>query len=262
MNLGKPGLKGARLLVMDVGNTSIAFGLYGGGKVDCMRFVEHGGDVRELQRALQRGDLGPIEGCAVASVVPGLNRGIERLIRNLWGTEIFWVGADRQLGIPISYPQKSRIGADRLANAAAAARIVGLPVIVADFGTALTFDLVLPRRGYVGGIILPGPGVFLECLAEHAALLPRLGPAAVRGAYGRSTEQAMLLGWSWGYPAMVDEVTARLQRAAGGRARLCATGGQAKRIVRRLGWRYRVIPDLTLRGIGMIYEMNADRERL
>lgn len=247
--------------MMDVGNTSIAFGVYRGGRVDCVRFVEHGGDVRELRQVLQPGDLGTIEACAVASVVPGLNRGIQRLVRDLWRVQVFWVRADRRLGLRINYPRRSRIGADRLANAVAAARIVGLPVIIADFGTALTFDVVVPQRGYVGGIILPGPSIILECLAERTALLPRVEPAAVRGAYGRSTEQAMRLGWSWGYPAMVDRVTARLQRAVGGRAKLCATGGQAKRIVRRLERRYRVIPDLTLRGIGMIYEMNVPRER-
>lgn len=245
-------------LVVDVGNSVISVGLYSGGRIiarDAVSRREGEKAVRKCIAGLVKGQ--PVAGCAVASVVPSANRGLEQMLRREWGLRPLWISAKIPVGIPVSYPHPERLGADRIANAVAAEELVRSPVIVADFGTALTFDVVLPGRGYCGGVIVPGPLMFLESLAEGTAMLPRLEPGGVSGRWGRSTEQAMLLGWKWGYTGMVDAITEKLSEAIGPGVKLVATGGMAKRVVRLLRSRYRVIPDLTLRGIGLILDFNV-----
>jgi len=247
------------VLTIDVGNSTIRVGRYVHGRVERAETVERGAGREILKETFVRVAAGGVEGCAVASVVPEENLRLERVLRRGLGLSPLWVNAECRLGIRVAYPDPKKLGADRLANAAAAARLVGGPAIIADFGTALTFDVVTADRGYVGGVIVPGPRMFLECLAEKTALLPRLEPAQARGRWGRSTEQAMLLGWKWGYAGMVEEITRRLAGALPAGVRLVATGGMAKRIVQLLKSRYRVIPDLTLIGIGVVYELNRER---
>src|SRR5207237_4462826 len=109
------------------------------------------------------------------------------------------------LGVAIDYPKPQSIGADRLANAAAVAQIYGVPAIVVDFGTAVTFDIVSERRAYVGGVIAPGLEAMSKFLYERTALLPRISLKEPRRAVGRSTTEAMLSGAVFGYSGLVQE---------------------------------------------------------
>ena len=170
------------------------------------------------------------------------------------------------LGFKIDCPQPATIGADRLANAAAAVEKYGAPVIIADFGTALTFDIVSAAGAYIGGIIAPGPMLFAEYLAEKTALLPQLSLPAVRKAMrtqgkhpviGKNTNQEILIGLRLGYPGLVKEIVLRLkQENVLKNARICATGGYAEMILAESGLEIRIDPLLTLRGISRIYRLN------
>ncbi len=162
------------------------------------------------------------------------------------------------LGIKVTYPRPETIGADRLANACGAAARYGTPAIVADFGTALTFDVISRSEGYIGGVIAPGLPLMFTYLAEHTALLPKIDLAPVRRSVGKTTEEAMRLGAKWGYRGMVREIVAELKKSIGpGRVHLCGTGGFAGRVLQGMKPVMTVDKDLTLYGLGRIFELNG-----
>src|SRR2546430_2843472 len=120
----------------------------------------------------------------VSSVVPKKNR----VIRSATGkTQVLWLTPRLKLGVGIDYPSPRTIGADRLANAAAAATLYGCPAIVVDFGTAVTFDIVSEHKNYIGGVIAPGLEAMTNFLYQRTALLPKLSLREPRSAIGRST---------------------------------------------------------------------------
>jgi type III pantothenate kinase len=256
------------IIVVDIGNTSTSFALAGAGRVfRATRLPTHGSDRRLIRRrlaALTRGRS--IRGAAVCSVVPDHTRAWLDELKRLTGHKPLVVNHRLRLGIGINYPRPETIGADRLANACAAVVQYGAPVIVADFGTALTFDIVSRDQAYRGGIIAPGLPLMTEYLADRTALLPRLRLDDPRwrkaefgrmNAIGKSTVQAMLIGARLGYAGMVREIIGRLKQALREpRLRLCATGGYAQWALAGSGLRVKIAPDLTLRGIARIYELN------
>lgn len=254
-------MHGARIIVIDVGNTSTSLGVFRGLKrLNRMDVPTHETTAQRAARALKplmRGD--PIQGVVLGSVVPKANRVWTEAIRSLQeDPNILNVSCKVDIGLPINYPRPETIGADRLANACAAAHRFGAPVIVADFGTAVTFDVIEATRGYVGGIIAPGLMLMFSYLAEKTALLPNIHPAPVRGWVGRSTEQAMRLGAKWGYRGLVREILSELRRRPALRnAVVCATGGWARWCLRGSGLHITVDQDLTLYGLARIYQLNA-----
>ena len=246
-------------LVVDIGNTSTAIGLAQGERVWSVCHL-HGGlrDRRAIAHVV-RGLLGrtPVAGAALCSVVPAANAVWLAELRRLLGAPPLLVRHRLRLGVRVSYPRPATIGADRLANASGAVARYGAPVIVADFGTAVTFDVVLPRRGYVGGVIAPGLPLMTEYLHEKTALLPRIRLRRPRAAVGRSTAEAMRIGALTGYRGLVREIVAQLRRTPGLReARLCATGGYARWALQGLDLPFTIDPTLTLYGVGRIFELN------
>jgi type III pantothenate kinase len=130
--------------------------------------------------------------------------------------------------------------------------------VVADFGTALTFDVVSRTRGYIGGIIAPGLPLMFSYLAEKTALLPEVDLGPVRHGVGKSTVEAMRLGARWGYRGMVREILHELRKSIGpGRMKCCATGGDAEWVMRGIEPNVPVDRDITLYGLGRIYELNV-----
>lgn len=189
-------------------------------------------------------------GCVAASVVPSKNGEVEAA----FGPEVCWTGPKVDLGVGIDYPSPGRIGADRLANAAACVALHGVPAIVVDFGTAVTFDVVCRERGYIGGVIAPGLNAMTEYLHDRTALLPLIRLREPRGAVGRSTEQAMLSGAVHGYRGLVKEILTRIRREEFPKRRpvVVATGGDARLISAGLPLFDVVDPLLTLRGLLVI----------
>jgi type III pantothenate kinase len=157
-------------------------------------------------------------------------------------------------GIGIDYPEPETVGPDRLANAIAARHHFGAPVVVLDFGTALTFDVVDRSGNYVGGVIAPGLAVMTEYLHKKTALLPRVSIRDVDTAIGRSTKEAMLIGAVRGYRGLVREVISGLKRELRcPRLPIVATGGYAKLMAANLTEISMVYPGLTLEGLRLAW---------
>ena len=156
--------------------------------------------------------------------------------------------------VGVDYPKPGSIGPDRLANAVAARHDFGAPVVVVDFGTAVTFDVVNARGNYVGGIIAPGLAAMTDYLHERTALLPRIRIGDVKSAIGKSTEHAMLAGAVLGYRGLVRELIRQLKRELKTkRLPVVATGGYAQLIARGLPEISRVVPGLTLEGLRQVW---------
>ena len=249
-----------KIVVIDVGNTSTSVGLFSGGRI--LKRDRIATSIRlparvQTKMAGVAGRTTP-DGVVLSSVVPAVNRLWKNAAHKLWpNVPLVNVNHHCKLGVPITYPKPETIGADRLANACEAAHRYGTPVIVADFGTAVTFDIVSRKKGYVGGVIAPGLALMFSYLSEKTALLPHITPGPVRHSVGKSTAEAMRLGAVWGYRGLVREILKELTARIGEKGiKLCATGGYAEWVLRGSGIPMPLDPDLTLRGLGRIFELN------
>jgi type III pantothenate kinase len=246
------------ILVIDIGNSSTCVGLYARGRVSRLLRLDTTRTTAARVAQLIRRVAGRtnVDGACVASVVPRVNGTWSKALRSHTGRAPLFVTHKLELGVAIHYPKPVTIGADRLANAAGGVVRYGAPLIVADFGTAVTFDVV-SRRGYVGGVIAPGLPLMFHYMEEKTAKLPLIGPGPVRHAVGQSTMEAMRMGAQWGYRGLIREILSELKGAPGlAGAKLVATGGHAEWIVKGMRLPLKVDKDLTLFGIGRIYELN------
>jgi type III pantothenate kinase len=186
----------------------------------------------------------------VASVVPPRNIVVIKALSR----PICWVSHKIPLGVGVDYPKPETIGADRLANAVAAATLYGSPSIVVDFGTAVTFDVISPSATYVGGVIAPGLGAMTDYLHRRTALLPRVKLREPHRAIGRNTVEAMRAGAVYGYRGLVSEILRQLLKEIPShyQTNLIATGGDAKLIAGSTGLFSAVAPALTLEGLRLI----------
>jgi len=218
---------------------------------------------RVATRSLARCDFAdmarPGQKIVLSSVVPEAGRlALSAFARQAERHELLTVSSRLKLGAGIDYPKPSTIGADRLANAAAAFALYGSPAVVVDFGTAVTFDILSPKGDYIGGVIAPGLEVMTDYLFQRTALLPRIRPVEPASAIGRSTRGAMLAGAVHGYRGLVREILAQIRAQLGARRRLhvVATGGYAALIASRLPEIKQVHPNLTLEGLRIIGNLN------
>ena len=250
--------------LVNAGNTNTVFGTFDHGRVRrvCCR-PTHECTVAEARRMLAEAQPrgGSWSALAIAAVVP---RALERWIRaaRRMRIPVFPVRGDMNPGVPVDVPRPSTLGADRLANVAGGLARWAAPFIVVDVGTAATFDVVTPDRGYVGGVIAPGPDMVRDVLAERTALLPRISRPADRpvSAVGRTTAEAMQIGTQVGYTGLVREILVRIRTEPGMQAaHIVFTGGGARRVVRDLGEPYPVAPELTLEGVAQLYRLNTGK---
>ena len=206
-----------------------------------------------ITRILHSRDAGIL---VVSSVVPKKNREIKCAAGN---RKVIWLTSKTRLNVRIDYPNPKTIGADRLANAVAAAKLYGTPAIVIDFGTAVTFDIVAPGSAYIGGVIAPGLEAMTNFLYDKTALLPRISLREPRSAIGKSTNQAMLAGAIFGYRGLVREILQRIttEKSWKERVRVVATGGYAKLIARKLPEVDTVHENLTLEGLRLVGCMDS-----
>src|SRR5919109_4064018 len=166
----------------------------------------------------------------VSSVVPAKNSVISKTAQKK--APVLRLNWKLKLGVGIDYRKPQSIGADRLANAAAVAELYGVPAIVVDFGTAVTFDIVSERRTYVGGVIAPGLEAMTNFLYQRTALLPQLSLKEPRRTVGKSTIEAMRAGAVFGYRGLVREILARIrsEQFPGKNVVVVGTGGYARLI--------------------------------
>ncbi len=241
------------LIVVDVGNTSTAIGLWKGGKVSAVKHFD--GDERgafAYARALAK----RAKCVSYISVVPEKDARWLEAFRRL-ALKVHRLSYRDFMGesspVKLDYPKPSTIGADRLADALGAVVKYGAPIIVMDFGTALTAALITKDRVWRGGVIAPGFPLMRDYLFERTAKLPRMKLG--RGAaprLGRSTEEAMRFGALVGYRGMVREIVRELERNFKTRFKLVATGGFAKWVLKDLDLPFIIDPTLTLYGAGLV----------
>lgn len=246
-------------IVVDIGNTSTSIGRYENGAVSAIGAVRGGmaSRIENVDRALIAAGAATASRAVLASVVPAATPHWIWLLKRLFNLETLVLTHETPLPIGIRYPKPETIGADRLADACGAAARFGAPAIIADFGTALTFDVLSRDREYLGGVIAPGLPLMTSYLHEKTAKLPEIDlQAAPIEPIGTSTENAMRIGALVGHRGMIREVTAHLMKTTGPDAHLCATGGYARWAIEGSDLPYSVEPDLTLFGLGVIHDFN------
>ncbi|MFO1486878.1 MAG: type III pantothenate kinase [Verrucomicrobiota bacterium] len=244
------------ILLFDIGNTNTHLGLANARRVIRQAAIPtaswfNGQAAKLLKTFVGRAKL---EGAALCSVVPKATPQAAHTVKELWRLDTLRLSPGTIHGVGIDYPKPNSIGPDRLANAVAARRHFGAPVVVVDFGTAVTFDVVDRKGNYVGGIIAPGLAAMTDYLHEKTALLPRIRIREVQSAIGKSTEHAMLVGAVHGYRGLVRELIVELKRELKAkRLPVVATGGYARLIAAKLPEISKVEPDLTLEGLRLVY---------
>lgn len=255
------------LLVVDVGNTHTVLGLYDAGTlIGHWRVVSSNyrtGDELYilLSMLLQttRINADQVSGCCVSSVVPQLNAAIQHVSRRTFGIEALMVEPGIKTGIVLQCDNPKEVGADRIANAAGALVDYTGPMIIIDFGTATTFDVVTARAEWQGGVIAPGVQLASDALFERCARLPRVDIVAPKNVIGRDTVTNIQAGLTYGYADMVDGLVVRISEEMNDTPRVIATGGLAKTIA-RVGKRIDVVDHmLTLKGLRSIYERNTGK---
>lgn len=249
------------ILVIDIGNTSTSLGLYRRNKITHNeRIATAAQGERDFARAVRR-VIGkePIDGAVLCSVVPEKSSRWTRIVEDTACVRVLRMNHRFNLGVKITYPRPTTIGEDRLANACGAVGRYGVPIVVADFGTALTFDAISRTKGYMGGIIAPGLPLMFDYLADKTSLLPHIDADSIQHAIGKNTTEAMRLGARYGYRGMVREIIGHLQRHfANGAFTLCVTGGYAQWVLRGFSIPVKYDPLLTLYGLARFYELNRD----
>jgi len=248
------------LLTIDIGNTSINFGLFKKSKLIFKEKIP----TKRLSVARVKGLLGKrlrptdIKGVICCSVVPSATKRIRKIVRDV--LEISPLIVDKSIKAPIKnlYKHPKQVGQDRLVNAVAAMQMYGKPVIIIDFGTAITFDFVSKRGDYAGGMIVPGLEISLDTLSNTAALLPKIKLKAPKGLIGKDTITSMQNGVTYGIASLCDGMVHRIRTKYGSRIKVIGTGGNAAFISRFTRSLDRVNPDLTLEGLQLIYTRSGD----
>lgn len=237
------------ILVVDIGNTSTSAAIAEAGGLSPVKRC------KSIKPAVEFGTF-PSR-AVIASVNPTVNEVWAHFLQERGVEDILWVSHAVELGVPVSYANPCKIGADRLANACEAFATFGAPVVVCDFGTALTFDVVKRDQGYVGGIICPGLPLMFDYLAERTALLPHIQPVKTTEVIGTNTEEAMRIGARIGYRGMVREILTELEKELGPDVHVCATGGFASWVFDGWDLDIPVDPQLTLKGLARIGTLNS-----
>ena len=255
-----------KCLVVDVGNTSTAVGVWTGRRV--LRVAHCDGGFAEAAAVAE--ELAASSGVAAlgyVSVVPRVDAKWRALARRHgWSFHQvsfrdFPLATSGSSLLRLDYPHPETIGADRLADAAGAVARYGAPVLVMDFGTALTAAVVTAPGVWRGGVIAPGFPLMRDYLFERTAKLPRMELGRGRAPkIGRSTEEAMRFGALVGYRGMVREIVTELRRNFDIDFRLVATGGFARWALRDALMDFVIDPDLTLFGTGLIVQASLGKE--
>lgn len=252
------------VVVIDIGNTNTVIGCYRGAELAChfrlSTVAERTADeyaALVLPLLARHGiEPGAAEGVIISSVVPPLRATFEGFSRSTFGRTPLFVEPGIRTGLPIRYDNPAEVGADRIVNAVAARRRYGTPVIVVDFGTATTFDVVSAAGEYVGGIIAPGITISAEALFAHASRLYRVDLRHPSELVGRNTSAAMQSGIYFGYVGLVDGILERLLEERQGVKAVVATGGLAELVAEGSRFIQAVDPLLTFAGLKIIYELN------
>lgn len=254
------------LLVIDAGNTNVVFAVFDGNTLagqwristEAKRTADEYGVW--LTQVMERAGIKPeqITGAILATVVPQALFDLRMLARRYFRTELMVVGDPRlTIEMPVKIDNPREVGADRLVNALAAWKRFKQALIVVDFGTATTFDVVSAQGEYIGGVIAPGVNLSLEALHRAAAKLPNVAIHRPPRVIGTNTIDAMQSGVYYGYAGLVEMIAGRIKEEHASSMKVIATGGLASLYAKACPSIEQVEADLTIYGLKDIYEMNT-----
>ena len=249
------------LLTADIGNTNITLGIFDNDNyINEFRLASDKDLSKEEYENLLKSLLKDysINGCVIASVVEELNDKFKRAIDNVLDIKSIFVDSNICLNIKIKTDKPQEVGADRIANAVAVSKLYKGPVIVIDFGTATSFDIINSNSEFIGGVIAPGINTQIKSLSKATSKLPKIDVTISPKAIGRNTTEAILSGVIRGSASMVDGLVEQCEKELGDRATIVATGGYCGLIANYLKRQFDYVnPILTLEGLRFIYEMNS-----
>ena len=252
------------LIAIDVGNTHTIIGLYEKTELRAswrlQSLTERTVDEYALEILTLLKNAGyeveNIKQVIMSCVVPALARVFSKFCRKYFSLTPLIVGPGTKTGMRIIYDDPRSVGADRIVNAVAAKELRGAPVVVVDFGTATTFDVVNAAGDYEGGVIAPGVLISAQALFERAAMLPNIELTRPSAIVGKNTRDSMLSGIVFGYASLVDGLLERIENDLDRKIPVLATGGLARVIAEESTRIDEVVGDLTLRGLQLIAEKN------
>ena len=256
------------LLAIDAGNTNIVFAVHDGREMraewravtETTRTADEWAVMLGPLLQLSGLSFGDIDSAIIATVVPAALFDLRLLCRRYVKCEPLVIGdPDVDLGIKIHTDRPEAVGADRLVNTVSAHASYKGALIVVDFGTATTFDIVAENGDYEGGVIAPGVNLSAQALHQAAAMLPRVAVARTQSVIGKDTVPAMQSGLYWGYIGLVEGIVARIKEEYGRPMTVIGTGGLANLFFKQTPVIEHLDPDLTIRGLVMIHARNAKR---
>jgi type III pantothenate kinase len=249
------------LLVVDIGNTNVVFGIYDGSVLrghwrlatDAKTTADEYGIL--FTNLLAAAGIVPDQtsGAIMSSVVPTLTGTFETLIEQYFRQRALIVTSESDTGLTIRYPNPREIGSDRLVNAAAAYHKYRRDLIIVDFGTATTFCVVTKKAEYLGGVIAPGLGISAEALFARAAKLSKVELTRPKTVIGTDTGSSIQSGLLFGYAGLVDTLVRRIEQELGHTAYIIATGGLSNVIASETTSIQAIEPLLTLEGLELLY---------
>ena len=253
------------LLVIDVGNTNITFGIYDGDKlINTFRMMskaprttdEFGTTITDL--IVKKGvDIKDIDGAIIASVVPNIMHSLINSVREYLGIEPLVVGPGVKTGIRIDTPNPREIGPDRIVDAVAAYELYGGPILVLDFGTATTYDLVTEDGRFTVGITAPGVKISAEALWTGTAKLPEIEIAMPKSILATDTIWSMQAGLMYGQIGQTEYIIKQVKKETGYKdLKIVATGGLGRLISNETKMIDEYSSELTLEGLRLIYDKN------
>ncbi len=254
------------LLAVDVGNTQTVVGLFQEKDlVEHYRVSTH----REFTAdeymvmiqdlfKINEFSLENIQALVISSVVPTCTKALSYLAEKKLSKDLLIVGPGIKTGISILYDNPLEIGSDRIVNSVAAYNIYGGPVVIVDFGTATTFDVVTEKGEYLGGAIAPGIEVSAEALFEKAAMLSKIELKPAKHVIGKNTQESLRSGIINGTAGLIDVLIAKIWDELGTKTKVISTGGQAELIEQICQTEMTVDSLLTLKGLQIVYMLNTN----
>jgi type III pantothenate kinase len=258
------------LLAIDAGNTNIVFAVHDGREIraewravtETTRTADEWAVMLGPLLQLQGLNFADIDSAIIATVVPAALFDLRLLCRRYVKCEPLVIGdPDVDLGIEVHTDRPEAVGADRLVNTVSAHASYKGALIVVDFGTATTFDIVAENGDYEGGVIAPGVNLSAQALHQAAAMLPRVAVAHTQSVIGKDTVPAMQSGLYWGYISLVEGIVTRIKEEYGKPMTVIGTGGLANLFFKQTPVIEHLDPDLTIRGLIMIHARNTPRAK-
>jgi type III pantothenate kinase len=255
------------LMVFDIANTNIKIGLFDDNLLVFNWRIstgvhrmpdEYGIMLLNLLRK-ERIAAHEVTECAISCVVPPLLTIFNEMMLKYFHVKPLIVGPGVKTGVKIRMDNPKEVGADLIANAAAAIKLYTTPIIIVALGTATAFATVSKDGEYLGGVIAPGIGISLEALYTRTSALPRVDLVRPKKTIGPNTIAAMQSGTIFGWAGLIDGIVERIREELGEKAMVVATGGYAQLIAKESKTIDKVNPELTLQGIKLIHDMNREQ---